>query len=395
MMIPPIAVPTATPGGLPGDGSPSEAFALIMSATMTGLTPPVSSDGPAVAAEGLAAAAAEARPAFIPAPRVPMGLGEAVVRAAGSPAEPVGAEVAPTVAAVGAAAPIDAGAEAPVAALPIDREPTPSQGLVRPAMTSATSQIVPVLAQAGAVPTVAPSDDGEVDEAAEPQGGGAVTPDVPVTVATGAVVPQIPTVPSQPAQGTAPQTHHFVTGATRVPAEPAPHRQEPEAMPAPAGKPAPENGTAPGTVLEDHAGQPVTAHPSGGHVDAAHPTPVQAASDLPHREGPSTEMVRRVEDAVRRIEQAPPPRAITLTFDEGTRVTVSIHTDGVRLSIPEGASTPPALVSDLEQALAGRGFSMADGGAGHRRREPEPEAPIPIPTPSSTKPAQPDQGLRL
>jgi hypothetical protein len=114
------------------------------------------------------------------------------------------------------------------------------------------------------------------------------------------------------------------------------------------------------------------------------------------QDGPSADMIRRVEDAVRKVEQAPPPRAITLTFEEGTRVTVSVHTEGVRISVPDGASTSPRLIADLEQALAGRGFTMAGGGSGQPRRDqPEPERFASVPAAPPVKPAQTDQGLRL
>jgi hypothetical protein len=80
-------------------------------------------------------------------------------------------------------------------------------------------------------------------------------------------------------------------------------------------------------------------------------------------------MLQRIEDAVRRLENAPPPRSITLTIDDQglTRITVSVLSDGVRLTVPDGSQTPTGLVQDLEQALSDRGFELS-GDRRHRER---------------------------
>lgn len=105
-------------------------------------------------------------------------------------------------------------------------------------------------------------------------------------------------------------------------------------------------------------------------------------------------VLRRVEEAVRRLENAPPPRTITITVDDHGlhRVTVSLMSDGVKLSVPDGAATDPQLVSDMERALESRGFDMSGR---QRRRSPDQtdDATDFVPTQAQTR--RTDAGYRL
>lgn len=108
--------------------------------------------------------------------------------------------------------------------------------------------------------------------------------------------------------------------------------------------------------------------------------------------------LHRVENAIRHLENAPPPRTITVTVDDQGlhRVTVSLHADGVRLSIPDGASTDTAMIADLERSLESRGFDLS--GREQRRRHPQPdEADRFIPTAANahTSRHQANDGMRI
>jgi hypothetical protein len=81
--------------------------------------------------------------------------------------------------------------------------------------------------------------------------------------------------------------------------------------------------------------------------------------------------LRRVEQAIRSLENAPPPRSITVTVDDAGlhRVTVSLVADGVQLSVPDGASTDSGLVRALERTLESRGFDMSGNGGRQRGQQ--------------------------
>ena len=66
--------------------------------------------------------------------------------------------------------------------------------------------------------------------------------------------------------------------------------------------------------------------------------------------------------------------------------------DGVKLSVPDGAATDPQLVSDMESALESRGFDMSGR---QRRRSPgqTDDATDFVPTQAQTR--RSDAGYRL
>jgi hypothetical protein len=100
---------------------------------------------------------------------------------------------------------------------------------------------------------------------------------------------------------------------------------------------------------------------------------------------------RRVEEAVRQLEAAPPPRSVTMVIEElDLRLTVAIRPDGVHLTAP--GPEAQTLIRSLEEALRSRGFDLSGRQRGRQGHE-QPEAPVihfaPRPT---TRPAS---GLRL
>jgi hypothetical protein len=108
--------------------------------------------------------------------------------------------------------------------------------------------------------------------------------------------------------------------------------------------------------------------------------------------------LHRVESAIRQLENAPPPKTITITVDDQGlhKVTVSLHADGVRLSVPDGASTDARLITDLEHTLESRGFDL--GGRNDRRgRQQRPdEADRFVPTaPAQRTRGTDDSGVRI
>jgi hypothetical protein len=76
-------------------------------------------------------------------------------------------------------------------------------------------------------------------------------------------------------------------------------------------------------------------------------------------------IARRVEEAIAALATKPDPRIVTLQLDEldGLRLTVALRADGLHLS----STGDPGLTTEIERALAARGFDMASGRDGERR----------------------------
>ena len=70
-------------------------------------------------------------------------------------------------------------------------------------------------------------------------------------------------------------------------------------------------------------------------------------------------IARRVEEAIAALATKPDPKIVTLQLDEldGLRLTVALRPDGIHLS----SSGDAALTTEIERALATRGFDMASG----------------------------------
>lgn len=187
-------------------------------------------------------------------------------------------------------------------------------------------------------------------------------------------------------------------GATTRRAEPLEPTMQPATEPVPVGQTAVEerpvtkgerrNADTPSMPGPTRSDTPVTtaeaapAHVGGHIVDGD--TPV-----------PST-MIQRVEEVVRRLENAPPPRSITLSIDDQglTKVTVSVLSDGVRLTVPEGSQTPNGLVGQLERALESRGFDLSQDGRRQRPQDDQPQAPW-TPPAAPRRPSETDAAVRL
>lgn len=165
------------------------------------------------------------------------------------------------------------------------------------------------------------------------------------------------------------------------------------------GPEAASGGTDPAGPLHRPAGR------TAAHAPDAAPGPVAAtAPEAPARPAPAvaqaplSSAARRVAEAVERIEQAPPPRSVTLRLDDldGLRVTVSVRADGIRLAASEPGHE--ALMSQLERAVAARGFEMAGSPSGEQRRQTDPDS-IPFGWPATggprRRPAADPSGIRL
>jgi hypothetical protein len=78
-------------------------------------------------------------------------------------------------------------------------------------------------------------------------------------------------------------------------------------------------------------------------------------------------VARRVEEAIAALANKPDPKIVTLQLDEldGVRLTVALRADGIHLSSNGDAS----LASEIERALAGRGFDMASDPQRQRHRD--------------------------
>lgn len=76
-------------------------------------------------------------------------------------------------------------------------------------------------------------------------------------------------------------------------------------------------------------------------------------------------IARRVEEAIAALATKPDPKIVTLQLDEldGLRLTVALRPDGLHLS----STGDGALTTEIERALAARGFDMASSGDGDRQ----------------------------
>jgi hypothetical protein len=76
-------------------------------------------------------------------------------------------------------------------------------------------------------------------------------------------------------------------------------------------------------------------------------------------------IARRVEEAIAALATKPDPKIVTLQLDEldGLRLTVALRPDGLHLS----STGDPGLTTEIERALAARGFDMASGRDSERR----------------------------
>lgn len=144
---------------------------------------------------------------------------------------------------------------------------------------------------------------------------------------------------------------------------------------------------------------PTTAAPAS--ATAAPPPPPADASSLAGR------IMGRVLDALDVLENAPPPRRMTVDIGDpsGTRLQVALRGSEVHISVLGGGPEPQLTGwnKDLSAALAARGFSLGNSDADHGRRRDQDgaapdEQPSDTPSPSGATaiaPVTPDTGLRL
>lgn len=248
----------------------------------------------------------------------------------------------------------------------------------------------PALTLPLAEPEMSPSPLASVGDSAETVApetiAGVTAPEPAAAMPRPAVVPS-PTAPPRPEaaatltrpvqESMAPDITPPTNKTSAAPVVSEPTISQPDATPAPAMAPSLPSASGerpaaadarpanPADQVEPHVHEPVETTTL---VAAAEPTPghTSGVATSESTTVPSS-VLRRVEDAVRRLENAPPPRTITITVDDHGlhRVTVSLMSDGVKLSVPDGAATDPQLVTDMERALESRGFDMS--GRQHRR----------------------------
>ena len=102
-------------------------------------------------------------------------------------------------------------------------------------------------------------------------------------------------------------------------------------------------------------------------------------------------VARRVEEAIAALATKPDPKIVTLQLDEldGLRLTVALRPDGLHLS----SSGDAALTTEIERALASRGFDMASDRGRQDSEEPADDGWKPQPTDRRRPTDQP--GIRL
>jgi hypothetical protein len=355
----PIAGP---PAGVPGDVpaiEPGDGFAEAMAVAL-GLVPP-----PPAAATLPTATALPTAPLAVTTPStaaaLPTGTGSSspagsVVPAATAPASLGDAVAGLVVPFIREAAPAAAGADpvgnpgpgtSPVAVVPEDGESGGS-----PAATAVPTEAT--LAHPGghpstgsgpgeqsaipAVPTTAAATTEDAGEETVP----GTTGEVPAPASEAAVAPR----PHQPGVAT-PATDSSTTGPLTAGLPVMPRRapdierieRSAPRLPDAVDQTSPE-GSVDSPVATAAGTEPASSAPAGGT---------------------SAALLHRIEETIRRLEQGPPPRAITLDLEElGVgRLIVSVQSDGIRLAAADGSVIPASLLAELENALAGRGFDLA------------------------------------
>lgn len=101
--------------------------------------------------------------------------------------------------------------------------------------------------------------------------------------------------------------------------------------------------------------------------------PVEAAAPRPAAPPPVLQAAQRIGNQLDQLQDAPPPRSMTLELTEleGVRVRVSLQGAAIRVSILDGSidqAQRTQLSAELDQALAEQGFELA-GEDDQRRRE--------------------------
>lgn len=212
-----------------------------------------------------------------------------------------------------------------------------------------------------------------------------------------------PVIPTATLPPTDPPVAAAVTTGAQQGASPAAGTASSTAMPPPAVDPTVNGVEAPVRTSPDPGtGTPAAPLPPAADVataPASAPAPT-GSSDLHAR------LVARVMDALDVLENAPPPRRLTVDLPdaEGLRLQVSLRGGEVHVSIVGGASGADlsGWNRDLTEALAARGFSLGGFAAGtgqDERRQPGDEGQPPADQPSTprprVRPRAADQDLRL
>lgn len=133
---------------------------------------------------------------------------------------------------------------------------------------------------------------------------------------------------------------------------------------------APDSRGGSGVDLDPNVDGPSAA----GGTNAASRLAASRGADTTERPGAST--LARVLDAVEQLEDAPPPRHMVIDVD-GMRLRVSLAGDAVRIDPSAGSRLSQAWREDISDALAERGFEMADDSdRSGRQRDETPDRPF-------------------
>src|SRR5690606_35177668 len=111
---------------------------------------------------------------------------------------------------------------------------------------------------------------------------------------------------------------------------------------------------------------------------------------------PRSTLAQRIADAVEALRDAPPPRSITLDV-AGVQIAVTLRGDAVHVGLLGGAQPPLGWQSEMADALASRGFTLADDETGGQaRRDGGEDTPEQQPRPARTpRPTPTTRGWRL
>ena len=167
-------------------------------------------------------------------------------------------------------------------------------------------------------------------------------------------------------------------------------------------EPAPETGLS--AVAERNDAAAPAPLSSTTTADMALGAPAPDAPDALGEPGPpettgGARMLNRILDAVERLENAPPPRQLTLEVGE-LRVRISLEDGNVRMQLlGEQREAGQHLLRDAGNALRARGFDLEGDDRGRRGEGRDPQSePGSAPSTSSTtprRPGSPGAGLRL
>lgn len=274
------------------------------------------------------------------------------------------------------------------APVPASVEAAPIPGTVTVTTTATTEETAEEATSTPVSQTVKDSPTGPVSTASE-----AVTASQPGTDTAPAV--HTPPAPSHDGRPTAESRREAPVGHGASPTVSIGGPLQATAGITPISDEGPENSVRPSVPIDPARPTHQPSSPLATTPVTETASPLHAGVDGTSRgDGVSQSLMARIESAIDLIENAPPPRRITIMADDldGVRLTVAMRPDGVSVTSPNADT---GMLDAIDRALAARGFDLADSGTRDRRHEHTDDDP-PTPSNPTTMPrSRRSDGIRL